>query len=138
VIGYVRKYVPNGTYGFLTTGEGDVFFHLWVFNTLGGPPPIVGEVVDVTLGGMDNTRGLPRAELVSRVSVPETQEGILEKFDATRGYGFITSRSGGVYYAHKSDMDSSSVPRVGDRVRFYAMSVGVGGQRPRACHISFT
>jgi cold shock CspA family protein len=136
VVGHVRKYVPTGNYGFVTTGDGDIFFHLWVFKTLGGPPPIIGEVVDVSLIPTTNTRGLPRAESVERVSLPESQMGMLEKFDPTRGYGFISSTRG-VYYAHKSDMDPSATPKAGDRVRFYAMPVGAGGQRPRACHITF-
>ncbi len=138
MIGHVRKYVPTGTYGFLTTGDGDVFFHLWVFDTMGGPPPIVGEVVDVTLGLTADARGLPRAERVCRVTLPEAHTGTLTKFDPARGYGFVTASNGSVYYAHKSDMDPTSAPRVGDRVTFYAMPVGVGGQRPRACHIFFT
>ena len=44
---HVRKYIPSGSYGFLVTPMGDVFFHLWVFDALGGPPPIVGEEVEV-------------------------------------------------------------------------------------------
>lgn len=138
MIAHVRKYVPSGTYGFLSVGDSteEVFFHLWVFDALGGPPPIVGEVVDVEVRGEKPEQGLPRADKVTRVSLPEMKTGTVVKFDQTRGYGFVSDEKNDTYYLHKSDISGGGAPLPGSPVRFYVGSRTDEGHRPRACHVT--
>lgn len=136
MLAHVRKYVPNGTYGFLKTPTGEVFFHLWVFDALGGPPPIVGEAVEVEVRGDKPEQGLPRADRVVRVIAPEMKTGTITKFDQIRGYGFVTDTEGSTYYLHKSDMVGLSTPLPGVSVKFFVGSYSDEGHRPRACHVT--
>lgn len=135
---HVRKYVPAGTFGFLTGPEGEIFFHLWVFNTLGGPPPIVGEEVEVEVHPDASGGGLPRAHTVSRVHPPVPRLGAVTKFDPNRGYGFVTDTTGSVFYLHKSDIAGPVSPAPGTPVRFYVGTQATDGHRPRACHVTLT
>lgn len=137
---YIRKYVPNGSYGFICDPTiGDVFFHSWVFDTAGGPPPIVGEAVSVVLGSTPSDGGLPRADVVKRVSPVSEKTGVVSKFDPVRGYGFVKDPSGEVFYLHKSDIAEGVQVAAGVRVRFYASGGGPqdSGKRPRACYVTF-
>lgn len=132
----VRKYVTHKGFGFLTSLDGtqEVFFHRWVFNSLGGPPPIEGEEVRVVVNPSSLPDGLPRADVVERVTLPSEKEGVIIKFDDDRGYGFVSS-GGCNYYLHKSDFSTPDPVRVGQRVRFYATDESSSGRRPRSCHV---
>lgn len=137
MIARVRKFVPNGSYGFLVGPDGaEVFFHLWVFDTKGGPPPIVGERVTVEIKESPQESGLPRADWVSRTDVPPLRMGSVTKFDPARGYGFVMDTGGETFYLHKSDVTGPGVPTPGSQVRFYVATHSVEGQRPRACHVT--
>lgn len=136
MLALVRKYVPNGTYGFLTTESTEVFFHLWVFDPLGGPPPIVGEVVEVVLCGTKLEKGLPRADKVVRVTQPELKTGTILKFDPIRGYGFVTCNQGDTYYLHKSEVTGTDTLLPGMPVKFYVGTKSDEAQKPRACHVT--
>jgi cold shock CspA family protein len=133
---HVRKYVPSGTYGFLSAPGVEIFFHLWVFDTLGGPPPIVGEEVEVEIRGEQPETGLPRAERVVRLFAPALKTGTVTKFDPAKGYGFVTDLSGGTYYLHKSDISPPWIPTPGSVVTFYVGQRTEDGHRPRACHVT--
>lgn len=135
---HVRKYVPNGTYGFLTGTQGEIFFHLWVFDALGGPPPIVGEEVDVEVHDDVSAGGLPRAHTVGRIHVPVPKTGTVTKFDPNRGYGFVTDSLGSTFYLHKSDIAGPVSPTPGSSVKFYVGTQASDGHRPRACHVTLT
>lgn len=138
--GVVRKYLPREGYGFviLSTGE-EVFFHALDFfdphNSSSGPVP--GEEVEVDLAEIpaDGTR-LRRAVVVNRKYALLPQRGVVERFNPARGYGFIQGSGQEVFYLHRSDWLSSSEPRVGDRVHFYAGKSASHAKRLRACYVT--
>ena len=97
------------------------------------PPPILGEPVKVEVEiDPENTSKAPRATKVLRIQTPMTLRGLVETFDATRGYGFIKGDDGTSYHLHKSELLDGRIPRTGQLVMFYA---GIRLDKPRACHI---
>lgn len=131
----VSKYIPEGLYGFLESEEGvRAFFHLSEFNPgLGGPPPIVGEVVEV--GGLEEGGKSLRARGVSRLCKPEILSGTVIRFDPNVGYGFVSVEGSQQFFLHRSEFATNALPRVGMRVSFYAAKP-VTGKVPRACYAS--
>lgn len=140
MIAHVRKYVPGGSYGFLVPHKGtlttDIFFHTWVFDALGGPPPIVGEVVELTLSPTDSEKGLPRADHVVRLKLPDQKTGTVLKFDPVKGYGFVSDSQNNTFYLHKSDVTTADVLLPGMVVRFFIGTRTDEGHRPRACYVT--
>ena len=150
----IHKYIPNSLYGFAIDDTGQVFFHLGVFNpnksgdvpvacrfchkigcTWGTnpPPPVLGEPVHVDLGDAPRPEGgqAPRAISVTRIKVPIAVSGLIDAFDANRGFGFIKGDDGITYHLHRSEMVDGRLPQPGQQVIFYA---GTRQEKPRACH----
>jgi cold shock CspA family protein len=148
----VHKYIPNSLYGFAQDDIGQVFFHLGAFNpsnlsdtpaacklchkagcTWGEnpPPPVLGERVIVETDEAPQGDQAPRAKKVSRVRMPQVVEGVIDAFDANRGFGFIKGSDGITYHLHRSEMVDGRLPQPGQQVMFYA---GTRQGRPRACH----
>lgn len=128
----VSKYLPEGLYGFLENSAGErPFFHLSEFNPLGGPPPIVGESVDV--GQVETGERSPRARGVVRIVVPQQRIGEVVRFDPNVGYGFVTVE-GKRYYLHRSEIASGELPRIGMKVQFFAGPESDAGKVPRAVY----
>ena len=149
----VHKYIPDRLYGFAADEGGrEVFFHLGAFDPgprlnpascvscpLAGcawsqtpPPPILGELVEVQvdLDQQPEDRA-PRADKVRRLGEPDPHHGMVETFDALRGFGFV--KDGEVsYHLHKSEVVEGKIPLAGQKVSFYA---GRRQDRPRACHV---
>jgi cold shock CspA family protein len=126
----------------------DVYFHLGDFDPKGPwpgldhtcprsspinfnwecPPPILGELVDVTYKG-DNTL---RANRVIRIDPPRLLHGLVDSFDPKHGYGFVRGSEDGVsYHLHQSEMIDGHFPQVGSNVVFFA---GSRQGKPRAIH----
>lgn len=130
------KYLPEGLYGFLENSAGDrPFFHLSEFNPMGGPPPIIGETVEVDL--VEPGARSPRARGVVRIVVPQLLVGEVIRFDPNMGYGFV---SAGVkrFFLHRSEIASGELPRIGMKVQFYP-GVDTGtGKVPRAVYATIT
>lgn len=128
--GSVRRYLPEKRYGFIESGEAEVFFHLSVFSGSTTVPPLTGEAVEYELG--DGTR----ASSVVRRDEPVHLEGTVSSYDPVKGYGFISTASGS-YYLHKSEVTGGGVPAVGSAVHFYAITGDSGsGKKPRACYVT--
>lgn len=148
----IHKYIPNSLYGFAIDEDGQqVFFHLGAFNsplsheiparcrscgkcTWGesSPPPILGETVLVD--GLSETPPnlAPRAKSVFRDQKPVVVEGVVDVFDANRGFGFVRGHDNIIYHLHRSEMVDGRLPVPGHKVMFYA---GVRQGKPRACHV---
>lgn len=150
----VHKYIPEKLYGFVVDMEKNtqVFFHLGVFRpgtvlTPSKPPlcrrglctwpefapPILGEPVRITLASPALVSDkAPRASQVDRITSPKPLSGVVESFDAHRGFGFILGEDGTSYHLHKSEIQESRVPLQGQIATFFA---GLRQGRPRACHV---
>jgi cold shock CspA family protein len=134
---HVSKYLPVGLYGFLEAGPQRAFFHLSEFDPKGGPPPIIGEPVEVVRLEPNGDKS-PRAKGVVRLHEPVLLVGSVTRFDHTVGYGFVSSK-GEQYYLHRSEFPDGSLPLKGDSLEFFvAASPPVEGEptkRPRACYV---
>lgn len=131
--GVIRRYLTDKRFGFLTPDgeDGDVFFHLSVFDAgEDGPPPITGERVEYTLG--DGSR----AERVTRLVAPAHRFGSVRSYDPVKGYGFIQTSDGSQCYLHKSEVLGGVVPAVGGKVDFYTTDNPTPGKSPRACYVA--
>lgn len=151
----VQKYIPDRLYGFTQDDQGGkAFFHLRVFRpgstwtrcvrcsacesctwADNAPPPILGESVEVEIGAervMEGSDAVPRAEKVTRLTVPVAISGRVDTFDAQRGFGFIQGDDGVSYHLHRSEVTEGRMPLPGSMVLFYP---GIRQDRPRACHI---
>ena len=149
----VQMYVPAKMYGFLADDEGRVaFFHLGSFQPgrdhlppkcsecpgscpwgQAPPPPILGEAVEVEVD-FESADGdkKPRADKVVRLGDVVAVEGVVDTFDAQRGFGFVRGRDSETYHLHKSEITDNRLPLPGSTVMFY---VGTRQGRPRACHV---
>jgi cold shock CspA family protein len=128
-------------YGFLKDDEDlEVFFHLGTFvpheSEEEPVPPIPGEEVDVEMGhppmGSDKA---PRAARVYRLHAPQKLTGVVEKFDNSRGYGYVIIEREGQevrYFLHKSEVYSDKIPLTDDEVEFYE---GMREGKTRACNV---
>ncbi len=74
----------------------------------------------------------PRATRVQRVTDPLAVEGIVDMFDAHRGFGFILGEDGVTYHLHTSEILDNRMPVKGMTVIFFG---GTRQGRPRACHV---
>jgi cold shock CspA family protein len=155
----ISKYIPEKLYGFCSlAGDQDsadqVFFHLGAFfpqtqkinkpkkcdrcakiNCVWfqtQPPPILGELVEVTLGMEAQPNKAPKAERVERLTFPSILTGLVETFDGQRGYGFLKGEDGISYHLHRSEVAEGRIPLKGQQVLFYA---GTRHGKPRACHV---
>lgn len=151
----VLKYIPEKFYGFLRDDETgfEVFFHLATFKlgseaepprcsacpgpprctvTPDAPPPILGELVDVTYPEDSPPGKAPRATNVERLEPPTAIVGVVESFDTARRYGFAMGSDGVSYHLHESEITDNRVPLPGGSVVFYP---GQREGRPRACHV---
>lgn len=131
----VVKYAPHKLYGFAESDDGHrVFFHVQVFQPgPTGPPPIIGELVQVT--APDATEGSaqsPRASRVVRIGSAVKLAGVVEDFNSNKGWGFIRDQKGKSYYLHRSEVLGGKLPLQGRRVAFYE---GTARGRPRACYV---
>lgn len=154
----VHKYISSKLYGFLKLPGEDqqVFFHLGEFVPGASPnlrcdtcpedgcswsdappPPITGELVEVTVDLASARSGkAPRASRVVRVDHPEAHQGVVETYDPTRGFGFIRDADGNSYYVHKTEVLDGRMPLKDAKVMFYTgPQQGQESDRPRACHI---
>lgn len=131
----VSKYIPEGMYGFLTSASGErVFFHLSEFDSRGGPPPLIGEGVEVERLEPNGENKNPRARCVVRLLTPEVFTGEVIRFDPNVGYGFVKV-GGRQFFLHRSELQSGELPRVGMLVSFYAGPETGVGKVSRACHV---
>lgn len=129
----VAKYVPEGMYGFLEGGGKRAFFHLSEFDPRGGPPPIIGE--DVEVSSLDEQPDKsPRARGVVRTHPPTKLVGEVTRFDYNVGYGFV-SVDGHQYFLHRSELANGALPLIGMVVEFYVGRSLSEEKRPRACHV---
>jgi len=150
----VLKYIPNRMFGFLTEDDvTQVFFHLRAFRpgnlptnfpncprcnpqpcdwASSPPPPIAEEFVEAVLESDPTHPEHNRAKEVWRVTIPLPQAGLVETFDAHRGWGFIRGDDGRVYYLHRSEITEGRIPIVGQRVMFYTAKQE---DKARACHV---
>jgi len=130
----IAKYIPEGLYGFLLSSEGErVFFHLSEFDPKGGPPPLIGEDVDVERLEPNGDKN-PRARCVVRLHPPIPFTGAVLRFDPNVGYGFVKV-AGRQFFLHRSELQSGELPRVGMTVSFYASPETVPGKPSRACYV---
>lgn len=156
----VFKYLPAKLYGFLNNPADYpdlvVYFHLGEFKpgdfpfhalpcmgctgcawSTTPPSPVLGEWVDVELPfdplSPPNTGNrAPKALSVTRTSPTLCLRGLVESFDAMRGYGFIRGEDGTSYHLHRSEVLRGLLPVVGEEVRFFS---GTRDGRPRACYV---
>jgi cold shock CspA family protein len=129
-------YSPDRGYGFVTDEENTVFFAAASFERLrpGGPPPVLGESVEV-LEIEPSERTHPRARRVVRKSKPTIIGGVVKRFDAKGGWGFVIGDDGEEYFLHRSDIASTAKPVVGGRAVFYPCK---RQGKSRACHVTLT
>lgn len=124
---------PSGMYGFAVSPDGDeVFFHAQDFHRLapGGPPPVLGESVEVAEIDAD-AGNRPQARVVKRLQAQDLIQGRVKSFDSNKGWGFI-SYDGGQAFLHASETMSGWLPIIGTTVEFF---LGVRQGRPRACWV---
>lgn len=155
----VVKYLPDKLFGFVEDSDSQrVFFHLRVFSSEAAPPddpprcavcpfapsclwwdartppPIPGEPVRVTLAESGDLEpgDAPPATQVVRLTTPVAHRGIVEVFDASRGFGFVKAEGGKSFHLHRSEILDGRLPIPTQQVMFYA---GRREGRPRACHV---
>lgn len=133
----ISMYSPDRGYGFVTDEESTtVFFSAAAFERLkpGGPPPVLGEMVEVS--GIELTgKTHPRAKRVMRRAKPAILGGIVKRFDAKGGWGFVIGDDGEEYFLHRSDIASTAMPVIGGRAVFYPCK---RQGKSRACHVTLT
>ena len=128
----VQMYTPKGLYGFLFNPNGkDIYFHLSVFDPgsyvgEAPTPPIIGERVEVVLD-----QG--KVVQCSRIDAPIERFGVVDWFDAEKGYGFAVCEERQVFL-HRSEVQEGRLPLKGRRVSFYMCENGE--ESVRACHVS--
>ena len=137
----VEMYSPGKLYGFCEAVGLRVFFHQEAFqagrwpnldNEL-GPPPILGEEVDVEYPSSEpDSSKAPRASSVVRVEAPIQVVGVVDTFHADNGWGFANGDDGESYYLHRSEVEDGRLPMVGQQVTFFR---GHKNGRPRACFV---
>lgn len=133
----VTMYTPDRGYGFVKDEEDNtVFFSAASFERLtpGGPPPVVGEQVEV-LEVQDTGKDYPKALRVIRKAAPAILSGIVKRFDSKGGWGFVIGDDGIEYFLHRSDIASSVIPIAGGRAVFYPCR---RKGKPRACHVTLS
>lgn len=133
----IEMFSVHRGYGFCSEPGGTtVFFHAEDFHRIqpGGPPPILGEDVDVEgdFQVVSEGKGAPRATIVRRVEPHQPVVGIVKSFDVKAGWGFVTDSDGADFFLHRSDMIGSGIPLGGGSVTFYRC---VKKNKPRACHV---
>jgi cold shock CspA family protein len=127
----VAKYFPERMYGFLRSLDGsDVYFHLGDFEG-GSPPPIIGERVEAHFNAPESDKA-PKAQTVKRLDDPRSVKGVVDTFNADKGWGFVKGDDGQDYYLHRSEVLDGMLPMPGRRVTFFA---GYKNERPRACYV---
>ena len=134
----VSMYSPTRGYGFAQDEEDStVFFAASAFERLqpGGPPPVLGELVEVVDVQPNNTKGHPKANRVVRCATPAILGGIVKRFDTKGGWGFVIGDDGTEYFLHRSDITGSSIPVPGGRAVFYPCRKK---GKPRACHVTLS
>jgi len=89
-------------------------------------------MVEIDLDNPMGDRGSPRALKVVRVNPPQSLLGVVERFDAFRGYGFIKGEDDLVYHLHRSEIVDGHIPVAEQEVRFFS---GTRQNRPRACYV---
>jgi cold shock CspA family protein len=134
----VEMYSPGKLYGFCEAPDQRVFFHQEAFQAGRwpdelGPPPILGEEVDVEYPSSEpGSDRAPRASSVVRVTAPCKIVGVVETFHEENGWGFARGDDGESYYLHRSEVEDGRLPLAGMRVFFYR---GFKNGRPRACFV---
>lgn len=136
----VELYSPERMYGFAENGPERVFFHLGAFvagewPTVAEPPgPIIGEEVKVEYDpeDVDEPDKAPRATVVARVAAPVNLLGVVDTFNADRGWGWVRGDDGHDYYLHRSEVEGGRLPMPGQEVMFFR---GRKNGRLRACYV---
>ena len=133
----ISMYSPDRGYGFVTDGGTTVFFSATAFERLkpGGPPPVLGELVEVLGIELKEGKTHPRAKRVMRRAKPSILGGIVKRFDAKGGWGFVIGDDGEEYFLHRSDIASTTMPVIGGRAIFYPCK---RQGKSRACHVTLT
>ena len=137
----VKKYFPDGLYGFVEGADGgDIYFHLSAFDPgayVGDAPvpPVVNEMVEVSV----NEHGT--ADRVERAKSPEHVRGEVDWFNEHLGYGFIYSGDER-FYLHRTEVLDGRLPLKGRAVSFFVaesepnpMSTDSGATLRRACYV---
>jgi cold shock CspA family protein len=119
-------------YGFADNSEREVFFHAQDFHRLapGGPPPVLGEPVEIE-GVIEDAGRRPRAGSVNRMSSQPLLTGRVKSYDSKKGWGFILY-DGGQAFLHASESMQGWLPVIGTDVQFY---LGTRQGKARACWV---
>ena len=135
--GEISLYVQAKHYGFAVHSGRSVYFQAGDFCRLtpGGPPPILGEEVEVEGLGTRSGGNLPQARRVSRTVCPSLLLGRVQSFDPDKGWGFANlAESEQILFFHASDLLEPWVPSVGAQIKFYS-GHKPGHNRARACWV---
>lgn len=131
----IEMFLPDKAFGFCEAAEaGRFYFHVEAFDrgSVGGPPPIPGEAVEVE-GIKPREDKCPKVSTVRRIQEPAKQRGLVRSFDPNAGWGFVSMPDGSVCFLHTSDFVVPTVVSMGMAVEFY---VGHRRDRPRACYVT--
>ncbi|WP_308199922.1 cold shock domain-containing protein [Actinotalea sp. K2] len=152
--GTVTWYDADKGFGFVTpdTGSGDVFVHVRALTggltELSEGDRVAYDVVvsekgpqarDLRLIRGSAPRGAPAASTRGRSGHPTTSEapvrggeGVVARFDAERGFGFITPDAGGAdLFVHVSVLRGAEALQEGDRVQYVVRQSDRGPQADR-------
>lgn len=130
--GVVKSYRTKNGCGFIKDEGGDVFVHVSnILDNDGDPADILipGEHVEYEIS--PRKRG-PAALRVQRLKPPLLRErsGVIQKIFSDRGYGFIKSNGGDVFF-HFADVMFDSIS-IGLEVEYYQAQID---GRPRAFRV---
>lgn len=134
--GIVKSFLSRDGYGYIFSRDGDVFVHVSnILENSGNPADILipGEHVEYEI--IRTKRGAT-ALRVRRLSPPRLprQIGRVKRIFEHKGYGFIESAEGDVFFSYTDLMFDE--PRLGENVKYYLARVrgktrAVRVRRPR-------
>lgn len=117
--GSVKFFDSDRGFGFIEVDGIDYFVH--ITNVRGEEPLVDGEEVEFKpVKGKNNGSGY-EALNVERIDPPdmEEEEGVVERYNDEKGYGFVKRQSKGDVFVHVNDLrDSEEDLEEGAKIRF--------------------
>eukprot|EP00440_Ansanella_granifera_P000947 gb/GFBE01001023.1/.p1 GENE.gb/GFBE01001023.1/~~gb/GFBE01001023.1/.p1 ORF type:complete len:171 (+),score=62.80 gb/GFBE01001023.1/:1-513(+) len=111
--GTCKSYNPAKGFGFVTSGDKDLFFHK---TDITGKPPKEGDVLSFTVHDSTKKPGSQEAKNVTGGTSGGNTQGTVKWYNEAKGYGFVNVGEES-YFMHYSDI-TGGTPMEGDSLWF--------------------